>query len=83
MAQITAAQDRGLRGKRATFFWKVVDAHFTIHKNKEGKVEGLLFEQGGVKVEARRVSDAFPRRWSSRNRRTSSRVLASSPLPRN
>ena len=44
-----------------TFFWRVVDAQFTIQKNKEGKVEGLLFEQGAVKLKARRISNELPR----------------------
>jgi enterochelin esterase family protein len=38
------------------FFWKVVDAQFTIEKDKEGKVTGLLFEQGGLKLKAKRIS---------------------------
>src|SRR5580692_10482570 len=31
------------------FFWKVMDAQFTIQKDDNGNVEGLLFEQGAVK----------------------------------
>jgi enterochelin esterase family protein len=38
------------------FFWKVVPARFTVQRGKDGKVEGLLFEQGKIKFQAKRVS---------------------------
>jgi enterochelin esterase family protein len=43
------------------FFWKVVPAQFTIQKSKDGNVEGLLFEQGKVKLQAKRVSAELPK----------------------
>lgn len=43
------------------FFWKVVDAQFTIQKDKGGKVVGLLFEQGAVKAKAKRISSELPK----------------------
>ncbi len=41
-----------------TFFWKVVDAQFTIQKDKEGKVTGLDFEQGAIKLKAKKIASA-------------------------
>ena len=42
------------------FFWKVVDAQFTMQKDQDGKVVGLLFEQGAVKLKAKRISSELP-----------------------
>jgi enterochelin esterase family protein len=42
------------------FYWKVVDAQFTIQLDKDGNVEGLLFEQGAAKLKARKISSAVP-----------------------
>jgi len=47
-------------GNETRFFWKVVPAQFTIQKDKDGKVEGLLFEQGKTKIRAKRVSGELP-----------------------
>src|SRR5262245_46566734 len=43
-----------------TFFWKIVDAQFTIQTDKDGKVTGLFFEQGPAKLKAKRLSDKPP-----------------------
>jgi enterochelin esterase family protein len=43
------------------FFWKVVPAQFTVQRGKDGKVEGLLFEQGKIKFQAKRVSGELPK----------------------
>jgi enterochelin esterase family protein len=43
-----------------TFFWKVVSARFTMQMDKDNNVEGLLFEQGAVKLKARKLSSALP-----------------------
>jgi enterochelin esterase family protein len=43
------------------FFWKVVPAQFTVQKDKDGKVEGVLFEQGKIKFLAKRVSGELPK----------------------
>ena len=53
--------DRGLPGGETRFFWKVVDAQFTIQMDKDGKVEGLLFEQGAVKLKAKKISGELPK----------------------
>ena len=42
------------------FFWKVVDAQFTMQMDKDGKVRGLLFEQGAVKLKATKISVELP-----------------------
>lgn len=42
------------------FFWKVVDAQFTIQKDKDGNVESIFFEQGGIKRTAKKISNALP-----------------------
>jgi enterochelin esterase-like enzyme len=39
------------------FFWKIVDAQFTIQKDKEGNITGLLFEQGGLNRTAKKISN--------------------------
>jgi enterochelin esterase-like enzyme len=43
------------------FFWKIVPAQFTIEKDKDGKVDGLLFEQGSAKFKAKRISNELPK----------------------
>src|SRR5579871_921522 len=40
-----------------TFFWKIVPAHFTIQRDKDGKVEGLEFEQGVAKLKGKKISN--------------------------
>jgi hypothetical protein len=42
------------------FFWKIVDAQFTIQKDQEGRVTGLLFEQGALKLKAKKISNEPP-----------------------
>jgi enterochelin esterase-like enzyme len=44
-----------------TFFWKVVKAKFAILKDKEGRVDGLLFEQGKAKFKAKKISNELPK----------------------
>ena len=62
MAQITGQPAFEVFAEsETTIFWRVVNAQFTIQKNKEGKVNGLLFEQGAVKLKARKISDELPR----------------------
>jgi enterochelin esterase family protein len=62
MAQITGQPWIVVYAENDTrFFWKVVPAQFTIQKDKDGKVEGLLFEQGKVKLHAKRVSGELPK----------------------
>jgi enterochelin esterase family protein len=62
MAQITGQPWIVVYAENETrFFWKVVPAQFTVQKGKDGKVEGLLFEQGKFKFQARRVSGELPR----------------------
>jgi hypothetical protein len=43
-----------------TFFWKIVDAKFTVVKDDAGAVTGMLFEQGAIKLKGKRVADAAP-----------------------
>jgi enterochelin esterase-like enzyme len=45
----------------STYFWKIVNAQFTIQKDKDGKVEGVLFEQGAAKFVAKRISTELPK----------------------
>jgi enterochelin esterase family protein len=62
MAQITGQPWIVVYAENDTrFFWKVVPAQFTIQKDKDGKVEGLLFEQGKIKFQAKRVAGELPR----------------------
>ena len=57
MAQITGQPWIVVYAENDTrFFWKVVPAQFTVQRGKDGKVEGLLFEQGKIKLQAKRVS---------------------------
>jgi enterochelin esterase-like enzyme len=42
------------------FFWKVADAQFTMQKDNEGRVTGLLLEQGAVKLNAKKISNEPP-----------------------
>src|SRR5262249_21511795 len=61
MAQVTGQPWIVVYAENETrFFWKVVPAQFTIQKGKDGKVEGLLFEQGTIKLQAKRVSGELP-----------------------
>jgi hypothetical protein len=56
MAQVTGQPSLVVHAESETkFFWKVVDARFTMQKDKAGKVEGLLFEQGPVKLKAKKI----------------------------
>jgi hypothetical protein len=43
------------------FFWKVVEAQFVVEKDKDGKAKGLLFQQGIVKLNAKKISDELPK----------------------
>jgi hypothetical protein len=62
MAQITGQPSLVVYAENETrFFWKVVPAQFTMQKDKAGKVEGLLFEQGAVKLKAKKISGELPR----------------------
>jgi hypothetical protein len=62
MAQVTGQPWIVVYAENDTrFFWKVVPAQFTIQKDKDGKVEGLLFEQGNTRLQAKRVSGALPK----------------------
>jgi enterochelin esterase family protein len=61
MAQVTGQPWFVIYAENDTrFFWKVVPAQVTIRKSKDGNVEGLLFEQGKVKLQAKRVSAELP-----------------------
>jgi hypothetical protein len=62
MAQITGQPPFEIFPESETkFFWKVVEAQFVIEKDKDGKVEGLLFEQGAVKLKAKKISNELPK----------------------
>jgi enterochelin esterase family protein len=62
MAQLTGQPPFEVFPESETkFFWKIVDAQFVIEKDKDGKVAGLLFEQGATKFKGKKVSDALPR----------------------
>jgi enterochelin esterase family protein len=62
MAQVTGQPWIVVYAENDTrFFWKVVPARFTVQKGKDGKVEGLLFEQGKIKIQAKRVSGELPK----------------------
>jgi enterochelin esterase family protein len=62
MAQITGQPWIVVYAENDTrFFWKVVPAQFTIQKGNDGKVEGLHFEQGKIKFQAKRVSGELPK----------------------
>src|SRR6516165_5417347 len=53
MAQVTGQPWIVVYAENDTrFFWKVVPARYTVQKGKDGKVEGLLFEQGKIKIQA-------------------------------
>src|SRR5262245_50237197 len=57
-AQITGQPPLAVYAENETrFFWKIVDAQFTVQKDKDGKVTGLLFEQGPIKFNAKKLSD--------------------------
>jgi enterochelin esterase family protein len=62
MAQVTGQPWIVVYAENETrFFWKVVPAQFTVQRGKDGKVEGLLFEQGKIKFQAKRVSGELPK----------------------
>jgi enterochelin esterase family protein len=62
MAQVTGQPWIVVYAENDTrFFWKVVPAQFTVQKDKDGKVEGVLFEQGKFKFQAKRVSGELPK----------------------
>src|SRR5207244_4407686 len=42
------------------FFWKVAPAQFTIQKDEKGQITGLVFEQGSLKLNARKISHEPP-----------------------
>jgi enterochelin esterase-like enzyme len=61
MAQITGQPWIVVYAENETkFFWKVVNAQFSMQKDKDGKVEGLLFEQGAAKLKAKKISGELP-----------------------
>lgn len=61
MANITGQPWLAVYAESETkFYWKVVDAQFTIQKDQAGKVDGLLFEQAAVKLKARKISSEVP-----------------------
>ncbi len=62
MAQVTGQPWFAVYAENETrFFWKVVPAQFTVQKGKDGKVEGVVFEQGKIKFLAKRVSGELPK----------------------
>ncbi|HTQ40027.1 MAG TPA: alpha/beta hydrolase-fold protein [Pirellulales bacterium] len=41
------------------FFWKIVEAHFTIQQDEKGQVIGLVLGQGADKLTAKKISKAI------------------------
>jgi hypothetical protein len=61
MAQITGQPRFEVFPESDTeFFWKIVEAHFTIQKDEKGQVKGLVFEQGAAKLTAKKTSNVPP-----------------------
>ena len=62
MAQITGQPWIVVYAENDTrFFWKVAPAQFTVQRGKDGKVEGLNYEQGKIKFLAKRISGELPK----------------------